>query len=129
MQLLQFEVPHRCLVPGPVGSCIRPIHSQGLTNQAGDAVTNIGGRHAFGLPGEQGNVLQESVHQDQQDLPFRRKVLIKAAYSHPCGTRNLLNRSLLIALLSKERQSLLKQRLPFPSASLLLGSRKKLLPG
>ena len=107
MQLLQFKVLHRRLMPGPVGSCIRPIHGQGLTNQAGDAVTDIGGRHAFGLPGEQGNVSQESIHKDKQDLPFRRKVLIKATYSHPCGTRNLLNRGLLIAPLRKERQSLL----------------------
>jgi hypothetical protein len=80
------------------------IHLKGLTYQARDALTQIGGRDTLHLEGEQGYLLQEAIHQDQQDLSFRGKVLIKAAHRDPCPACNLLNRGLLITLLRKERQ-------------------------
>ncbi len=125
----QFPIPHRGLTPGAVGSCIGPIHLKCLANKARDAVTNIGESSAFRLQREHGSLLQETIHQHQQDLPFRRKVLIEAPHSDACMMSNVLNRGLLIAPLSKKRQCRLQQRLSFPPAPLLPWRRRKVLPG
>jgi hypothetical protein len=129
MQCPQFPISYRCLTPGAVGSCISPIHLKCLANQACNAVTNIRERSAFGLPRERRSLLQELIHQDQQDLSFRRKVLIEATHSDPGMMSNILNGGLLVASLGKECQCRLKQRVPFPSAPLLLRGRRKVLPG
>jgi hypothetical protein len=111
MQRPQFPIPYRCLTPGTIGSCTGPIHLKCLANQACDAVTKIGERSAFGLPRKQGSLLQEPIHQDQQDLAFRRKVLIEATHSDACMMSNVLNGGLLIAPLDNMLREVPLERL------------------